>query len=868
MESGTLPTASNTNSNKPNMPAGRETIPKDALIGLLVWLILIVLCIGVSFCKIKLLKRLPFFNPNDGLGFYWTENAFHFRHAQMVAEGKGIPVVDIDIQYPEGLNIRRYITPFPDWVSGSLYRLLSPAVPLHVFLIYFVSIFSTLSVVAVFLAGRILWRSNWAGIISALFYCVSPASFARTTAGSLLREDFALPFIFLSFACFLYTLREDRPLVALIGSLLLTIALAAWHLTQFYLLLFVVGLVIIFFLQKKHSFPRLSFTVFTVITTAGALALPVLRAKLFVFSFPLMLSYAMLIPLWLPQKLTANGLKRRLWAFLAIVLFLAAALIIQKHSGSYSHVWSLILAKFRYFARPPRDPSLIPFEARVFWAAGFVTPSPKAVLILLSTTGLLGAAALLGLILRILMNRDHKAEIILVYFALCFLLLFFIIYRLHVFAVFFLSLPIGYLVTIKSRLLKTLAYLFLAACFVFSAHSLRFIRIGAARPSQVHLNDVIKFIKANSGKNEAVLSSFQFGPAIAAYTQRPVILHSSFESKRIRDKVKEVYTALYDSEQDFYRVCRKYDASLFVYESDMTLKSSPGSTRYITGRTSLATNSAAAMFQFAPERLKHFGLVHQNDDYRVFRVAEKAPQSAEDLPYIPFYDLSFYYETYQVGENIDDRIIAAGLNKLRRPQTHQMLAQQFLSKGDTRTAILEYQRALALNPNDNRILLDLGQALYQFGEKDKGLQIIRIAVNRDLTLATDSLDIQEAAIWMTLGLDELAVERFQRAESFFRKALELEPESGQANLLLGVALLQINKIPEAKEVLGRAISYEPDSYEAYNLLGRAYTVSGEYDKAIQALKKSLSLNPDQPHLTTILNELMKHQPKAPAQSDQ
>jgi len=868
MKSGTLPTESNTGGDKPNMPTPRETISKETLIGLLVWLILIVLCTGVSFCKVKLLKRLPFFNPNDGLGFYWTENAFHFRHAQMVAEGKGIPVVDIDIQYPEGLNIRRYITPLPDWVSGSLYRLLSPAVPLHVFLIYFVSIFSTLSVVAVFLAGRLLWRSNWAGIISALFYSVSPASFARTTAGSLLREDFALPFIFLSFACFIYTLREDRPLIALIGSLLLTIALAAWHLTQFYLLLFVVGLVIIFFLQKKHQFPRLSFTIFTVITAASALALPVLRAKLFVFSFPLMLSYAMLIPLWLPQRLTANGLKRRLWATLAIVLFLAAALIIQKHSGSYSHVWSLILAKLRFFASLPKDPTLIPFEARVFWAAGFVTPSPKAVLILLSTTGLLGAAALLGPILRILTNRDRRAEIILVYFALCFLLLFFIIYRLHVFAVFFLSLPIGYLATIRGRLLKTLAYLFMAACFVFSAYSLRFIRIGAARPSQVYLNDVIKFIKANSGKNEAVLSSFPLGPVIAAYAQRPVILHSSFESKRIRDKVKEVYTALYGSEQDFYRVCRQYNTSLFVYESDMTLKSRPGSTRYIAGRTSLATNSAAAMFQFAPERLEHFGLVHQNDDYRVFRVAEKAPQVAEVLPYIPLYDLSIYYENYQVGENIDDWIIAAGLNRLRRPKTHKMLAQQFLSKGDLGTAILEYQRAFALNPKDNRILLDLGKTMYQFGEKDKGFQIIKIAITRDLTLDVGSLDIQEAAIWMALGRNELVGERFARAENFFRKAVELEPESGQANLLLAVALLQINKIPEAKEVLNRAISYEPDSYEAYKLLSRAYAVSGEYDKAIQALKKSLSLNPDQPHLTTILNELMKHLPKASAQSDQ
>ncbi len=820
MESGTSQTESGPGGDKPEMPAPQVTSSKNHLIGLLVCLFLIVLCTGVSVCKVKLLKRLPFFNPDDGLGFYWAQNAFHFRHAQMVAEGKSIPTVDTDIQYPEGLNIRQYITPLPDRVSGSLYRLLSPAAPLHVFLIYFISIFSTLSVFAVFLAGKLLWRSNLAGIASALFYSVMPASFARTTAGLLLREDFALPFIFLSFACFIYTLREDRPLVALIGSLLLAIALSSWHLTQFYLFFFVVGFVILFFLLQKHQFPRLGFTIFTAVTSACALILPVLRAKLFIFSFPLMLSYALLVPLWLPSRFTTDGLKRRLWAALSIVLFLAAALILQNCTESHSYLWSLILTKLRYFASQPQDPSFIPFEARILWSAGFVTPSPKAVLILLSGPGLFGVAALLVLALQILMGKARKGQIMLVYFTLCFLLLFFIIYRLHVFAAFFLSLPIGYLVTLRSRPVKVLAYLIMAACLAYTVQSLRFIRIGAARPPQGYVNDVIKFIKAGSDKDEAVLSSFQFGPAIAAYAQRPVILHSSFESKRIRDKVKQVYTTLYAGEQDFYEVCRQYKAGLFVYESGMAISGGPGSIRYIAGKTALGKNSAAAKFHFAPEKLKNFGLVYQNDRYRVFRVGEKTPpEQVKGLPYVPLYDLSLYCDPYQLGENIDDWIIATGLKKLRSPQTHKMLAQRFLSQGNLKTAILEYHRALSLNPQDTGILLDLGKALYQSGEKEKGLQVIRLAFAKDLTLNVNSLDIQDSAIWIVLGRDELTAKRFPRAQSFLSKAVELQP----------------------------------DSDEAYNLLGRVLAVSGEYEKAIEAIEKSLSLNPDQPNLTTILN---------------
>ncbi len=822
MESGTPPTKSGSGSDKPQMPAPRETSSKDYPIGILVYLFLILLCTGVSFYKVRLQKRLPFFNPNDGLGFYWSESAFHFRHARMVAEGKAIPEIDVDIQYPEGLNIRRYITTLPDRVSGSLYRLLSPAIPLHVFLIYFVSIFSTLSVVAVFLAGRLLWRSNWAGFVSALFYCVTPASLARTTIGSLLREDFALPFIFLSFVCFVYTLREDRPIVALLGSLLLAIALASWHLTQFYLLIFVVGFVILFFLQKKHLFPRLGFTIFTAVTAAGALMLPVLRAKLFVFSFPLMLSYAMLIPLWLPDRLTTNGFKRRLWAALAIIFFLAAALIVQKYAASHSHVWSLILAKLRFFTKVPQDPTLLPFEARVFWAAGFVTSTPKDVLVLLSSTGLFGVIALFQLILRIFQNRNRREEIILVYFALSFLLLFFIIYRLHVFAVFFLSLSVGYFVTLKAGKTKIYAYFIMVACIALTVYSLRFVSDGASRPLQQSKNHLIRYIKANSAQNEAVLSSIQFGPDIAAYAQHPVILHSSFESKQIRDKVKQVYTSLYGSERDFYEVCKQYNASLFVYEAGMAIKSIPGTVRYFAANTSLAKNSAAALFQFAPEKLKYFGLVYQNGYYRIFRVGEKtSTQKVQGLPYSPLNDLSIFCDPHQLGENIDESIIAEGLEKLRRPETFKMLAKRFRSQGYLNLAILQYQRALSLDPKDTNTVLDLGEVLYQSGEKEKGLHAISLALANDPTLDLDSIKIQDSVFWLALGRNELVAERFPRAKSFLRRAVELAPESD----------------------------------EAYNLLGRVLAVSGERDKAIKAIEKSLSLNPDQPDLTTILNHL-------------
>jgi hypothetical protein len=145
---------------------GFQPILRNALIVLM----LALLCVGVVSYKYHLFKKLPFLDEKNGDGFFWTESAFHFRHFLMIAEGKDIPPVDYGIQYPEGLDTVRYITPVMERVTGTLYRLFFSSVPPHLFLPYFSFVFTALSVLAIFLAGKIVWRSNVAAFIAAFFY--------------------------------------------------------------------------------------------------------------------------------------------------------------------------------------------------------------------------------------------------------------------------------------------------------------------------------------------------------------------------------------------------------------------------------------------------------------------------------------------------------------------------------------------------------------------------------------------------------------------------------------------------------------------------------------------------------------------------
>ena len=410
---------------------------KGRISRLLILLAMIALSVWTVSHKIGCTKKLSFYNPKDGEAFHWTEGAFHFRHAKMVSEGKSIPAGDVNIQYPEGLNTVRYITPMMDRVSGNLHRLVFRKAPLHVFLVYFMAVFSTLSVVAVFLAGKLLWRSDWAGLLSAIFYCFSAASFSRTAGGSYIREDFALPFIFFSFACFVYCLRKDGVVQGIIGSALLAVALAAWHLTQFYLLLIVAGFVIIFFLKKEKEQPRISFTIFTVVTVIVSVALPALRAKQIIISLPMMLSYGLAAALWLLPRLGTSKQKQRIaWGAVIICAFVGAGFIIQMFADSHSHIYNFIFSKVKYMGKPPEDPLALPYETKITWTASFVSPILIEIFLLLSISLPLGAGIFVWLVARIFRGKAPPGEIVAAFFALSTFFLFLIVHRMDVFTIF------------------------------------------------------------------------------------------------------------------------------------------------------------------------------------------------------------------------------------------------------------------------------------------------------------------------------------------------------------------------------------------------------------------------------------------------
>ena len=82
------------------------------------------------------------------------------------------------------------------------------------------------------------------------------------------------------------------------------------------------------------------------------------------------------------------------------------------------------------------------------------------------------------------------------------------------------------------------------------------------------------------------------------------------------------------------------------------------------------------------------------------------------------------------------------------------------------------------------------------------------------------------------------------AEQYFKKALKLQPNYGQALWGLGLTYLATGRNSEAVAALSGAVELSPDFAQAHFDLGRAYLKTRNYRRAKDAFGKAAVLSPD------------------------
>lgn len=793
-------------------------------------------------------------DPSE-LGFFWTENAFHFRHFQMVAEGLQIPDRDIRIQHPEGLDVKRYITPVMEKVSGWIYWNFFFGKGPERFILWYTFVISILTLPAMVVAVRHCGKSIPIALLCAILYGLAPASYYRAVGEGFLREHFALPFIFLSFALFLGCFKKDHLALAAASAVTFAVALASWHVSQLYLTMFMVGCGVVFVATGGKSFPKKSLLVFCAVTAFLSVTMPVLRAKLLLFSPALMLGYGIVLCAFLVDKGDTTRRSRLIW-LAVLAAFVVAGFAIHAMVGTYSHVYALLFDKIRFMGRLPTDPNALSFESRLMWTSSFISPGGKNVAILLQGTLIAGAVGMVVGVGRVFSRTISPMELLILFMAAAAFVLFLLIDRMSVFTVFFVTLAGAVACDLGDKKLRIAA---MAGLLVMSVAQLAFHRrleFRPTRPDIESLRTLYLSVSNFTSPNSAFLTTFQLGPGLAAYTGRPVVLHSKFESEAIRNKVGKFYSAFFQDEASLHQECMRLGIDFVIYEPAIALLRGRGSVRYIAGLPPLSTSSAAYLFHFAPEQLKYFIPVFQASNYRGYAL----DTSFQPTPfeYDPIYDLSVYTKGTPPGEVMSDAAIDAGREALLRSDTFMELGQRNRQAGNIGAAIEMYKRAAALDRGVNYPAgWQMGELLAINGQIEDAIRVfVQVSIN-DPGFDPLELDVREPDVWAALGKIETQRRppNLDRAIRLYERALEFNPSHNLAIAELATALIFHEEPQRAVDMAKNLVVLAPTNAPAYALLAKSYFAASNFVKAIEAIDVSLALDPRQEMLKMVRQRL-------------
>ncbi len=644
----------------------------------------------IGVCRHFMKAQSPFL-PFTG------ESALLYRYAEMVAENRRIPELDVSAQYPEGLSPKRELSLGFEFVAGGIYRLFfKERMEFHSFIRYFTPFFFSTGVFALFLIIMQLTQGTSharglmvvGAITGALFYAVSLPAVIRATGQEISRENYCLPLLFFHIYFLIKYMRDRRISSSLPAGLLLFVSLAFWEGAQVYFYILALFMILNFVLERGDFRWLSGFAVITGFALLAGTSIPYLRSHFFIASIPVLVSCAIVACGYLLKKVP--HLKHRNGKNLLLVsLILILALTIpsfSEHAKTYSHMRSLLWYKLRFLNQKPYDPNLLPLDVRILWTPALTSPSGRTVVFHFSTLLILSVLSTAPVIRQIFRRGIEPEEEFLLVNLLMFFLLYLMFHRMEVFLIFFMCVFIGRWVstTVQYPKRKAIAvYCLIFLCILFEGSKVAANVDSIGRPVDYRAaKDLISWIRKETPQESVILSHFSLSPPILLYTGRKIVLHPKFESPLIREKVNEYLFALFDhNEEKFYSFCQKVGADFFIFPRGTFSTTSRYSWRYMAAIPRSDRNCSAYLFEFRPQNLKKFSLEYDNGRYMV-------------------------YQIYQP-------------DVLRTAERHLREGTAYLEQRLYRQAIDEYIECIRIYPKCARAYARLGTAYYLCGEKEK-----------------------------------------------------------------------------------------------------------------------------------------------------
>ena len=198
------------------------------------------------------------------------------------------------------------------------------------------------------------------------------------------------------------------------------------------------------------------------------------------------------------------------------------------------------------------------------------------------------------------------------------------------------------------------------------------------------------------------------------------------------------------------------------------------------------------------------------------------------------------------------------------------LGEEYYKQGDYTSALRQFLKAEALYPDDPFLQNDLGLTYKAKKRLDlaakhfkKALEIKPDYAPAKNNLGTVYLDkkewdtaikyFKEVSENMLYGTPHLALanlgwayynkKEYTLSETYYLKALDIEPKFINALRGLGLTYIALGRIDEAVEILERAVKNYPKTALLYDDLAKVYVLSHDHEKALDAYHKVIELAP-------------------------
>jgi len=177
------------------------------------------------------------------------------------------------------------------------------------------------------------------------------------------------------------------------------------------------------------------------------------------------------------------------------------------------------------------------------------------------------------------------------------------------------------------------------------------------------------------------------------------------------------------------------------------------------------------------------------------------------------------------------------IKKNTNPPKEKIINQafKFHSQGNISEASKYYQYFIEQGFKDFRVFSNYGVLLKDLGKFQEAELFTRkaIEINPDYAIAHSNLGI----ILRNLG-------KLQEAELSARKAIEINPDFADGHYNLGNILKDLGKFQEAEISYRKAIKINPDYSNAHSNLGNILKAVGNFKEAELSTRKAIEINPD------------------------